>query len=215
VTGERFAVAHLDELERLPTASGPLWRPIRSRLDVRAFGVNAWTGEHVGDRVIERHREPDGPEELYVVLEGHATFTVGDEQVDAPRGTFVYVPPDTFREAVAAEPDTVVLAVGAKAGEAWEPKPWEDFHVALAYLAAGRTDEARGLVDDTLARHPGTWQGEYNAACFEALEGNTDAAFEHLRTAYDRAPDEVPKYADDHDLQSLRGDPRWTELFGP
>ena len=64
-------------------------------------------------------------------------------------------------------------------------------------------------------RHPGTWQGEFNAACFEALEGDDDAAFAHLRLAHDRAPDVIEKYApDDGDLTRLHADPRWRELFG-
>jgi hypothetical protein len=79
------AVAHVDELDRLPTAWGGVWRPVRRRFDVGAFGVNAWTTEAAGDHVIERHGEADGPEELYVVLAGRATFTLGDETVDEGR----------------------------------------------------------------------------------------------------------------------------------
>jgi hypothetical protein len=70
------------------------------------------------------------------------------------------------------------------------------------------------MVEDILARHPDTWQGEYNAACFEALEQDADAAFAHLRRAHQLNPEVIAKYApDDDDLESIRGDPRWTELL--
>jgi hypothetical protein len=127
----------------------------------------------------------------------------------------VHATPGTLREAVAADDDTIVLAVGAKPGKPWQPAAWEDFFVAFAYRAAGRIDEARALVADTLARHPGTWQGPFNAACFEALEGDDDAAFAQLRVAYDRAPALIAEYAPkDGDLARLQSDPRWEELFG-
>ncbi|HZU20204.1 MAG TPA: cupin domain-containing protein [Gaiellaceae bacterium] len=211
----RYEILSLDDLERLPATKGsPVLLPLRRTAGFRPFGVNAWLGEKAGDQVIERHAERGGDEELYVVVRGSARFTVGDETVDAPPGTLVHVPPGTVREAVAAEDDTVVLAAGAKAGEAWEPKPWEDFHVAFAYRAAGRVDEARALVRDTLARHPGSWEGEFNAACFEALAGDAAAAFAHLRRAHERAPGEVARFAEeDPDLAPLRGDARWREVF--
>ena len=210
-----YRILSLDELDRLPSTDGSLTLlPLRRTLGFRPFGVNAWLGAKKGDHVIERHYERDGDEELYVVVRGRATFTLGDETFEAPAGMLVHALPGTLREAVAADDDTVVLAVGAKPGEVWEPAPWEDFYVAFAYRAAGKVEEARALVADTLARHPGTWQGEYNAACFEALEGNDDEAFAHLHRAYERAPDTIAEYAPgDGDLARLHDDPRWQELF--
>jgi cupin domain len=211
-----YRVLSLDDLERLKSTDGTLTLlPLRRTVGFRPFGVNAWLGERAGDRVIERHREQDGDEELYVVVRGRARFTLGDETFDAGPGTLVHAPPGTLREAFAAEDDTLVVAVGAKPGKAWEPAPWEDFYVAFAHRTAGQVDEGRALVADTLTRHPGTWQGPFNAACFEALEGDADAAFAHLRTAFDRAPALIAKYApEDADLAPLRSDPRWQELLG-
>jgi hypothetical protein len=211
-----YRVLSLDDLERLKSTDGTLTLlPLRRTVGFRPFGVNAWLGEHAGDHVIERHRERDGDEELYVVVRGRATFTLDEETFDAVPGTLVHAPPDTLRAAIAAEDDTLVVAIGAKPGKAWEPAAWEDFYVAFAHRAAGRVDEARAMVADTLTRHPGTWQGPYNAACFEALEGDDDAAFAHLRVAFDRAPSLIAKYApEDADLARLDSDPRWQELFG-
>src|SRR5215217_6907910 len=64
---------------------------------------------------IARVEELDRSEELYVVLTGRATFELGDEETDAPPGTLVFVRTGTVRGAVAAEPETTILAVGAKA----------------------------------------------------------------------------------------------------
>lgn len=53
------------------------WSPIRMRLDVQAFGVNAWTAHEADTPVIPEHDEqPSGHEELYLVVAGRATFTV-------------------------------------------------------------------------------------------------------------------------------------------
>ena len=210
-----YRVLSIDDLDRLKSTDGELTLlPLRRTIGFRPFGVNAWLGEHAGDQVIERHREPDGDEELYVVVRGRASFTLGEETFEAPPGTLVHATPGTLREAVAIDDDTVVLAVGAQPGRVWEPAGWEDFYVAFAHRAAGRVDEGRAVVADSLARNPGTWQGPYNAACFEALAGDDDAAFAHLRVAYGRAPAIIAKHApDDGDLARLRTDPRWQELF--
>jgi hypothetical protein len=211
-----YQVLSLDDLDRLTSTDGTLTLlPLRRTVGFRPFGVNAWLGARAGDHVIERHHERDGDEELYVVVRGRATFTLGDETFDAPEGTLVHATAGTLREAIAADDDTIVLAVGAKPGKPWQPAAWEDFFVAFAHRAAGRIDEARALVADTLARHPGTWQGPYNAACFEALEGDHDAAFAQLRVAYERAPALIAEYAPrDGDLARLQSDPRWQDVFG-
>jgi tetratricopeptide (TPR) repeat protein len=210
-----YEVLSLDELDRFPAATGAtqVLLPIRRRLGFRPFGVNAWLGEHAGDHVIERHREVGGHEELYVVLRGVASFTLGEEAFEAPVGTIVHARPGTLREATAAEPGTIVLAVGAKPGEAFAPSPWEDFHVAFALLKRGDEREARALMEEALARDPEAWQGAYNAACFETIAGRADEALEWLRQAVERGGPEVKRYADDDpDFDALRDDPRYTAL---
>src|SRR5512133_4387673 len=211
----KFAAVSLDELERYPAMSGaPVLMPVRRRLDVRAFGINGWTAP-VGAPVIERHSEPSGDEEIYIVVRGRVCFTVDDETFDAGPATLVHVRPDTLREAVAVEPETLVLAVGAKPGEAFEPKSWEDFQIAFAKAYARGEEEARALLAEMLAREPEAWQPAYNAACFEALTGNIDAAFEHLAQALALGPPRVRQLAaDGRDFAWLRSDPRWQQLLG-
>ena len=57
--------------------AGGVFEPIRRRLGVRAFGVNAYTAREAGDQLIESHDETGSGsghhEELYVVVAGRAT----------------------------------------------------------------------------------------------------------------------------------------------
>ena len=126
--------AHLDDVPAVVFDSDaePDWKPLRHHLGIGAFGVNAWVAPEAGGQAVERHDEApedggtNGHEELYVVVRGHARFTVGDEEIDAPEGTLVFVAdPALVREAIASEAGTTVLAIGAARGVAFEPSDWE------------------------------------------------------------------------------------------
>ena len=213
-TAKGYEIVSIDDLDQLVSNDGALvLSPLRRRIGFRPFGLNVWVARRAGDRVIEEHRELDGPEELYAVLRGAARFTLGDAEFDADVGTLVHAPPGTLRGAIALEDDTRVLAMGAKPGEAFAPSGWEDFYVAFAHLHAGDEAAGRAAMNEALERDPGAWQGSYNAACFEALAGNADAAFARLQTALERNREGVEPYlTTDDDLQSLRSDPRFAEL---
>jgi quercetin dioxygenase-like cupin family protein len=209
-----WAIAHIDDLDAYPVdEEGLTWRPIRRRFDIRAFGVNAYTAEQAGQRVVEEHREQDGHEELYVVVAGRATFTLEGEERDAPAGTLVHCPPGTLREAVAAEPGTTVMGIGAKRGEVFEPSPWENAFVAFGHFRQGDVDRARAAMEDNVAKHPDVWQGHFNFACLEALAGDKEAALRHLERAAELEPEVVAKgAAGDEDFDSLRDDERFLAI---
>jgi hypothetical protein len=105
---------------------------VRRHFDVRAFGVNGVTG-NAGDVVIIEHDERDdtgygteGHEELFAVMSGHAIFTVGGEEVDAPAGTLVFVrDPALLRTARATADGTAILAVGGRPGAPFAVSRWE------------------------------------------------------------------------------------------
>ncbi len=60
------------------------------------------------------------------MLEGEARFTVGGEDIAAPAGTVVFVEdPALQRGAVAERDGTLVLAIGAERGKAFEVSDWE------------------------------------------------------------------------------------------
>jgi mannose-6-phosphate isomerase-like protein (cupin superfamily) len=199
-------IIHIDELELIPVGErGLQWRPIRERFGIRAFGTNAYTAD-VGNEVVEEHTESTyGHEEMYVVLTGRATFTLDGEEVDAPAGTIVHLPdPSVRRMAVAAEPDTRVLAVGAKPGEAFEPSAWE-----LGFKASKmEPKEAVAYVEEHMGEYPDSAATHYNLACFRALAGDREGALEAARHAHEMDPESFGKWAEnDSDLDSIRDDP--------
>jgi mannose-6-phosphate isomerase-like protein (cupin superfamily) len=211
-----YEILSLDDLDRVPhRGGGEVLRPLRSRLGFRPFGVNVWSADATGDKLIPPHEEESGHEELYVVVRGTARFTVGEETFDAPVGTLVHVLAGTFRKATAAEAGTMVLVAGAKAGEAFVPHGWEDVHVAFAQLEAGDPAAGRATMERVLAGAEEPWGGHYNLACYLAVAGDADAAIAHLRTAVELDRDNVMKWLPhDTDLDSLRDDPRFQELAG-
>jgi tetratricopeptide (TPR) repeat protein len=210
-----YEVVRLDELDRIPVGKhGLLWRPVRRRLGVEAFGVNAWTAEEAGQEVVEHHDETGSGagkhEELYVVVRGHARFTLDGQEVDAPAGTFVFVRERSVkRGAYAEEPGTTVLALGGKPGEPYQVSPWEYYFAAIP--AFRDKDYARGIeiVREGLERYPDNPSVLYTLACLESLDGNADAAIEHLRQAAAQEPKIAEWSKDDSDLDPIRDDPRF------
>ena len=211
---EGYEVAHIDELEELPIAGGEfIWRPVRRRFGITAFGTNAYTG-NTGQRVVEEHFERDNHQEMYVVLRGRATFTLGEDEVDAPAGTIVFARPGTKRGAIAGEDGTAVLAVGAKPGVVFEPSLWEEVFAANAYADKGELEKARELFANLLEQNPHAWQGFFNAACLEARLGDKERALEHFERAVDLDPEKAREFAEtDSDFDSIRDDPRFVTLL--
>jgi mannose-6-phosphate isomerase-like protein (cupin superfamily) len=111
-----YTILTLDEADTAPHREDTTLIPVRQHLGFRAAGINAWKAD-TGGRLIPPHEEDSGNEELYVVVSGRATFTVGEEEAEAAPGTLVFVPAEAFRTAVAAEDGTIVLVVGATVGE--------------------------------------------------------------------------------------------------
>jgi hypothetical protein len=118
-----WSAAPLDEIT---AEQWPYWAPIRHHFGITTFGVNAWRGAD-GDEVIKRHDESDSKApELYLVLSGSATFTIGEDDVEAPTGMFVYISdPAVERVAFAKEDGTVVLSLGAGAEGTFSHSGWD------------------------------------------------------------------------------------------
>jgi tetratricopeptide (TPR) repeat protein len=202
--------AHIDELDRIEMPDGFVWRPVRKRFDIRAFGANAYTpGAH--GRVIEEHTERILlHEEIYLVLRGRVRFTVGDEEHELGAGQLIFLrDPSLRRGAVAVSDDAAVLAIGGKPGEAHDISAWEYTFAASPDLRAGRYDEARRLLREGLEAKPGSPAILYDLACVEALAGEADAALELLNEAIARN-ESFREYAQkDEDFASIRDDPRF------
>jgi tetratricopeptide (TPR) repeat protein len=141
-------------------------------------------------------------------MTGCARFTIDGAEHDAEAGTLVFIPdPESRRSAVALEDGTSALAIGGRAGEAYEVSPWEPSFAAQGLAAAGDADGAADLLAREAAARPDKAGLLYNAACFEALAGRREAALAHLRAAFELEPDTVREWAaKDSDLDSLRDD---------
>jgi len=200
-----FRTLRIDELDPI-AVTGLRWHPVRHALGVRAFGINAYSGDR-GEDVIERHTE-DGSdhEEMYMVLRGRARFELDGERVDAAAGTLVFLPdPATSRYAVAEEDGTIVLALGGKPDH--EISAWEWRFRAQPLADAGEWEKGIALLRDGLAANPGDGGTLYDLACFEAQLGRLDDAAQHLQEAVAARPEAREWAQDDRDLDALRERP--------
>jgi mannose-6-phosphate isomerase-like protein (cupin superfamily) len=180
---------HLDDLESIPGPGSLTWHPVRATLGIRAFGCNAYSAEKVGDDVVEPHTEsPEyNHEELYFVARGRATFHLDDETIDAPAGTYVFVPDTaTHRHAVAAEPGTTVLSFGGP--PTFTPSPWE-WSFRAAPLVESDPQRAREIIEDGLREHPDSPGLRIHLARLEVRAGNEARARELLALAVERQPE--------------------------
>ena len=197
----------IDEVEGLPVLGTLMWQPIRRPLGITAFGMNAYTAANAGDEVVEEHTEQTH-EEAYIVIRGHAVFTVDGEEVDAPWGTIVFLEdPRQQRHATAKEAGTTVLAVGGEPG-AHAVSSWEYIFPSLPARNAGDWDTARAVLEEALAERdlPAI---HYHLAAVEARAGNADRALEEVRIACEARPDYIPQTAKDEEFDSIRDDPRF------
>ena len=205
MTDERFQVARLDDLERIPR----FWLPIRRPFGIQAFGVNAWVADAAGDEIIGDHAELSGHEELYLVVRGSATFTVAGDEIDAPTGTIVFVrDPATRRKAAAREAGTTILTVGAKPGEPFRVSGWEAGAEMWPLDEAGDYEGARKILAEARERDPTEDPGLlYNLACMESLSGHHDDAIGHLREAVEAEERFRELAQSDSDLDAIRERP--------
>jgi hypothetical protein len=191
---------------------------LRRDLDIGAFGVSATFQRKAGEKLVGEHDEAgpgsDRHEELYVIVQGGATFTIDGEDVDAPQGTAIFVgDPDAKRGAVATADDTIVLAVGGRRGEAYRLSPamaatgFYDAYQAKDYATALEATN-RGL-----KAYPGNALLLYNVACMSALLGDRETALTALAESVAKWEPYKELAREDDDFVSLRNDPKFVELI--
>jgi hypothetical protein len=191
--------------------------PLRRDLEIGSFGVNAYYQAQQGGPVIGEHDElgpgSSGHEELYVVVEGAAKFTVDGEDVDAPSGTAVFVrDPAAKRGARATQDGTIVLAVGGTPGEAFKPGPGEAMSGFFGLYREKDYEGALAILRKALEAHPGNALILYNIACMESCLGHADDVWEPLAESLAAWPAYKELALKDEDLEPLREDPRFEAL---
>jgi hypothetical protein len=204
--------------DRLAAAEDDRGRvPLREDLGVGAFGVNAIYQRKAGEPIVRWHHEagPGGDmhEELYVVVQGSATFTVEGDEIDAPQGTAIFVrDPAAIREATATADDTIVLAAGGPRDHAYRTTPAAS---AVGFWDAYRDHDYAAALQTTrraLETYPGNAYLLYNVACMESLLGNDEAALTALAESVSQWEKYKEQAREDDDFASLRDDPRFVEL---
>jgi hypothetical protein len=206
----KWQVARLDDIERRGRDI-----PVREHLGIHAFGINAYTPGEDGELISEHDESGSGQEELYIVLDGKATFEVDGEKVDAPPGTFVFVRPEARRKATG---EGTILALGATPGEAYQALDWGEawpFHrESLAAYGEQRYADALEAVRSGLEHVPDHAGFHYNYACFATLAGDTgDETFSHLRRSVELFPRFREQARRDDDFATARDDPRFEEAL--
>ena len=207
-----YSVSRFDAIDEIDDGGVP-YRPVRQHFGIASFGVSSFTGRKTGDRIINEHSEEDDQEELYLVLQGRATFELDGERVDAPAGTLVFAEPGVKRTAFAEEDGTTVVVVGGKPGKAYEVlgfevwAPFDQLYEAGDYAEAA--DQARGAIE----AHPEAVGAFFCLACCEALAGRADDAARHLRHALERSERLRGLARRNSDLDSIRDRPEIAELL--
>jgi hypothetical protein len=203
-------VARLGEIERRDRDI-----PVREHLGICAFGINAYSPAEDGTLISEHDESASGQEELYIVLDGNATFEIDGDTVDAPAGTYVFVKPEARRKATG---EGTVLAVGAAPGRAFQPLDWGGawrFHRdSMAAYSEQRYADALEAVREGLAHVPDHAGLNYNYACFATLAGDTaDETFAHLRRSVELHPAFREQARTDDDFAAVRDDPRFEQAL--
>jgi tetratricopeptide (TPR) repeat protein len=213
--------AHISEIELPPNPDHPesaRWAIVRLHFGIRSFGINAWRAVEPGTTLIGEHDELGSRagrhEELYFVADGRAMFTVAGDEIDAPAGTYVFVrDPAAKRGAVAEEPETTIVAVGAPAGEAFTPSPWERSARAFAYWSTDEFEKAVELLSKAHEEHPEDAGVLYNLACAESRLGRSEEAVDHLRRSVELDPQFAEIAADDSDFDLIREEPEYASAI--
>jgi hypothetical protein len=191
---------------------------VRGPLDIGAFGVGAIYQAKAGEDVVNEHDElapgADRHEELYVVVQGSATFTVDGEQVDAPHGTVVFVRPEAKRKAVATSDETIVLAVGGRRGEAYRLPPGAELADFFEHYNEKDYEGALAACHVALEKFPGNALILYNVACMQSMLGHGGEALDTLRASVESWPQFKENARADDDFAPIREDPRFLELVG-
>ena len=214
MSGARVRIARLDEIPIVDDGRVPS-QIVRHHLGIQAFGINAWLSRGAGQPAINEHDEEDtGDEELYLVLTGHAVFTIDGEEVDAPEGTLVFVEPEAKRSAVAKEEATTILAVGAPAGRAYKTSGWELWSHLRPKFETGDYETVIEELERLVEEHPQYAALSYNLACAESLAGRTDDALRHLRATIELDPEGARFARGDSDFDAIRDDPRFSAIAG-
>jgi quercetin dioxygenase-like cupin family protein len=120
---DNYEVKNLDDFETLEGSGNATWHLARKSLGIASFGINI---VEIGpDGQIPEHDETErDQEEVFIVLEGEATFVIDGEEHPAPAGTFARLAPLLQRMVKTGEKGAKVMIISAPTGSGYIPMTW-------------------------------------------------------------------------------------------
>jgi uncharacterized cupin superfamily protein len=121
---EGYTIKHVDDFEEMEGSGGATWRLGRKTLGAESFGFNVVDIEPGGQLPAHDHTA-DNQEEVFIVLEGQGTIVTGDEEHEAPAGTYCRYAPEVNRT-IRNRSDAPVraLLIGVPLESGYEQMPW-------------------------------------------------------------------------------------------
>ena len=112
-----YAIVDAEEVE---PSYGGVFKEVRRRLGLRAFGINQVDLPPAAEGREHDHVE-SGQEEVYLVLAGSGTMTIDGEEVELRPGRYVFVAAASVRKPVAGPDGLSWVVVGAPPRDGWDP----------------------------------------------------------------------------------------------
>jgi len=119
-----YTIKRIDDFEEMEGSGGATWRLARKSLGAEAFGFNVVDIEAGGEIPAHDHTG-DNQEEVFVILDGQATIVAGEEEHDAPAGTYCRYAPEVNRTILNNSDARVrALLIGVPVNSGYEGMPW-------------------------------------------------------------------------------------------
>jgi hypothetical protein len=129
----RWTVSQITDLPAVSDGEpdDPVWYPLQHALGIDTFGANLFVAQRADQVLVEEHDErKSGQQELYLVLDGSASFELDGEETRVERADALAVTdPSVRRRARALTAGTTLLVVGSANGpfeSSWNPAHFAD-----------------------------------------------------------------------------------------
>jgi quercetin dioxygenase-like cupin family protein len=121
---EAYTLKHLDDLEEMEGSGGATWHIARKTLGAESFGFNV-VDIAPGGQIPAHDHSGDDQEEVFVILDGQGTIVAGDEEHEAPAGTFCRFAPEVHRTIRNKSGAPVrALLIGVPVNSGYTPMSW-------------------------------------------------------------------------------------------
>ena len=119
-----YTIKRIDEFEEMEGSGGATWRLARKTLGAEAFGFNVVDIE-AGGQIPAHDHTGDNQEEVFIILEGDGVIVAGDEEHEAPAGTFCRFAPEVNRTILNKSDAPVrALLIGVPLDSGYQGMPW-------------------------------------------------------------------------------------------